>query len=120
MRLPFASDLMSASSSAMFFVHSIAQRKDHFAHSKIFESSASAILEQESDIRGHATSRGINSNSCVRSGAVTSYTAPSSLLMIRCSVRVNLTNGSGFRHTIVSAITQPPDHLPSLQNSRLL
>src|ERR1700730_399442 len=59
-------------------------------------------------IRVQPASPGISSNSCVRSGAVTSYTAPSSLLMMSCSVRVNLTNDSGFRHTMVSAIASFP------------
>jgi hypothetical protein len=38
--------------------------------------------------------------------AVTAYATPNSLLMIRSSARENLTNENGFRHTIVSAITQ--------------
>jgi hypothetical protein len=37
---------------------------------------------------------------------VTAWAAPSSLVMISCSIRVNLTNESRVRHTIVSAITQ--------------
>jgi hypothetical protein len=59
----------------------------------------------------------MTSNSCVRSGAVTEYTAPNSLLMIRSSVRENLTNEDGFRHTIVSAITQLLNISPGFKRS---
>src|SRR5260370_38986290 len=73
----------------------------------ISESSASALSwKQESDIRVQATSPSITSYSCVRSGVVTAYSAPNRSLLIRCSVRLVLINGSGFRHTIFSGITQ--------------
>src|SRR5258708_32954277 len=73
----------------------------------ISESSASALSwKQESDIRVQATSPSITSYSCVRSGVVTAYSAPNRSLLIRCSVRLVLINGSGFRHTIFRSITQ--------------
>jgi cytochrome bd-type quinol oxidase subunit 1 len=50
--------------------------------------------------------RTISSISVMRSGAVTAHVAPNSWLRIRCGLRSVLINGSGFRHTIVSAITQ--------------
>jgi hypothetical protein len=53
--------------------------------------------------RPSSPSRTVASISVMRSGAVTGDVAPNSLLMIRCSVRLNLTSGSEFRHTIASA-----------------
>src|SRR5713101_4605297 len=64
------------------------------------------LLEQESSTRVQETSPSITSYSCVRSGAVTAYTAPNRSFLIRCSVRLVLINGSGFRHTIFRSVTQ--------------
>ena len=65
-----------------------------------------SLLEQESAIRVQATAPSITSNSCVRSGPVTEYTAPNRSFRIRCSVRLLFINETGFRHTIVRSITQ--------------
>src|SRR2546427_7362365 len=53
-----------------------------------------------------ATSLSTNSNCCVRSGVVTAYSVPNRSLLICSSVRLVLINGSEFRHTIFSAISQ--------------
>src|SRR5713101_8794216 len=70
------------------------------------------LLEQESSTRVQETSPSITSYSCVRSGAVTAYTAPNRSFLIRCSVRLVLINGSGFRHTIFRSITRLLDSTP--------
>jgi hypothetical protein len=63
-------------------------------------------MQQESNSEFWRRPPSMTSNTCVKSGAVTAYTSPNSLVMIRSGVRENLTNENGFRHTIVSAITQ--------------
>jgi hypothetical protein len=54
---------------------------------------------------------------CHEIWAATASTAPNSLLMIRCGVSSVLINGSGFRHTILSAITQLLDGLGQFRSN---